>query len=182
MKSKLVKSEVQTITVAEDEAISVDPAQATAGATLRGEDHPSDNPDDLLRPPGPRSDLRRAQRRRDSSTPSGGKLPPKSAIREVRINQNPFSAEYDRLGFDGSKSSPSPVPTASEASPFGFGDQVLNSRNPFARRAPYQTRNFGGTIGGLSKRSSFCSTSSGVERARMLSSTRHLDTSLTTWL
>jgi len=30
---------------------------------------------------------------------SNGTLPPKSAIREVRINQNPFSAQYDRPGF-----------------------------------------------------------------------------------
>jgi len=30
---------------------------------------------------------------------TGGQLPPKSSIREVRINQNPFSAEYDHLGF-----------------------------------------------------------------------------------
>jgi hypothetical protein len=29
----------------------------------------------------------------------GGQLPPKHAIREIRINQNPFSPEYDRLGF-----------------------------------------------------------------------------------
>ena len=30
---------------------------------------------------------------------SGGQLPPKESIREIRINQNPFSAEYDRLGI-----------------------------------------------------------------------------------
>ena len=30
---------------------------------------------------------------------SNGTLPPKSAIREIRINQNPFSAQYDRPGF-----------------------------------------------------------------------------------
>jgi hypothetical protein len=30
---------------------------------------------------------------------SGGQLPPKSSIREIRINQNPFSAQYDRLGY-----------------------------------------------------------------------------------
>ena len=30
---------------------------------------------------------------------TGGQLPPKSAIREIRINQNPFSAEYDKLGY-----------------------------------------------------------------------------------
>jgi hypothetical protein len=30
---------------------------------------------------------------------SGGQLPPKSSIREIRVNQNPFSAAYDRLGY-----------------------------------------------------------------------------------
>ena len=30
---------------------------------------------------------------------TGGQLPPKSSIREIRVNQNPFSAEYDQLGY-----------------------------------------------------------------------------------
>ena len=30
---------------------------------------------------------------------SGGELPPKESIREIRINQNPFSPEYDKLGY-----------------------------------------------------------------------------------
>lgn len=30
---------------------------------------------------------------------TGGQIPPKSSIREIRINQNPFSAEFDRLGY-----------------------------------------------------------------------------------
>src|SRR6266545_902913 len=30
---------------------------------------------------------------------TGGNLPPKSSIREIRINSNPFSPEYDRPGF-----------------------------------------------------------------------------------
>src|ERR1039457_6917857 len=30
---------------------------------------------------------------------SGGQLPPKDSIREIRINQNPFSPEYDKIGF-----------------------------------------------------------------------------------
>lgn len=30
---------------------------------------------------------------------TGGQIPPKSSIREIRVNQNPFSAEYDRLGY-----------------------------------------------------------------------------------
>ena len=30
---------------------------------------------------------------------TGGQLPPKSSIREVRVNQNPFSAQYDKPGY-----------------------------------------------------------------------------------
>jgi hypothetical protein len=30
---------------------------------------------------------------------SGGDLPAKESIREVKINQNPFSPEYDKLGY-----------------------------------------------------------------------------------
>ena len=164
VKSKLlIRSEVQAITVAESEAISVDPAEATAGAiVLRGEDLNvlSDNPDDLA------SDLQALAG--PSAGPnggeifvdgfSGGKLPPKSAIREVRVNQNPFSAEYDRLGFGRIEifTKPGADRFRGQAS-LGFGDRLLNSRNPFAStRAPYRSRQFGATVGGpLSKKSSF---------------------------
>ena len=30
---------------------------------------------------------------------SGGQIPPKSAIREIRVNQNPFSAEFEHIGY-----------------------------------------------------------------------------------
>jgi hypothetical protein len=30
---------------------------------------------------------------------TAGQLPPKESIREIRINQNPFSAEFDKLGY-----------------------------------------------------------------------------------
>src|ERR1035437_6589211 len=30
---------------------------------------------------------------------TAGQLPPKASIREIRINQNPFSSEYDKLGY-----------------------------------------------------------------------------------
>ena len=30
---------------------------------------------------------------------TGGTLPPKSSIREIRVNRNPFSAQYDKQGF-----------------------------------------------------------------------------------
>ena len=80
---------------------------------------------------------------------SGGRLPPKESIREIRINQNPFAAENDqpsgridiltRPGTDKLRGSMS----------FSFQDESLNSRNPFsARRTPFQARQYGGNLGG----------------------------------
>src|ERR1041384_4309994 len=83
---------------------------------------------------------------------SGGNLPPKEAIREIRINQNPFAPENDqpsaridiltRPGTDKFRGSVS----------FNFNDESLNSRNPFAirssKRAPYQQRQFSGSVSG----------------------------------
>lgn len=90
---------------------------------------------------------------------TGGRMPPKEAIREIRINQNPFSAEYDRIGFGRIDILTKPGFDKFRGSvDFRFNDESLNSRNPFARnRAPSQTRNFGGFLSGpiQSKKSSF---------------------------
>ncbi len=90
---------------------------------------------------------------------TGGQLPPKDAIREIRINQNPFSAEFDRLGFGRIEILTKPGSDKWRGQAFmNFNDESLNSRNPFAvNRAPSQTRFFGGNISGpLSKgKSSF---------------------------
>src|SRR3989454_1519311 len=80
---------------------------------------------------------------------SGGTLPSKSSIREIRINQNPFAAENDqpsgridvltRPGTDKFRGS----------SFLNFNDESLNSRNPFAdHRTPFQVRQFGGNLSG----------------------------------
>ncbi|HEX8096861.1 MAG TPA: carboxypeptidase regulatory-like domain-containing protein, partial [Pyrinomonadaceae bacterium] len=89
----------------------------------------------------------------------GGVLPPKSSIREIRINQNPFSAEYARLGFGRVEILTKPGTDALHVGTFfNFNDESLNSRNPFAPdRAPYQSRHFGGSLSGsiINKRASF---------------------------
>ena len=63
----------------------------------------SDDPDELqaqlLALAGPSVGPNGGQLYVDGFTIDNGSLPPKSAIREIRINQNPFSAEYDRLGY-----------------------------------------------------------------------------------
>lgn len=87
---------------------------------------------------------------------SGGNMPPKESIREIRINQNPFSAENDqpsarieiltRPGSEKFRGSAS----------FNFTDESLNSRNPFqinsSKRSPYQQRQLGGSFSGPLKK------------------------------
>lgn len=81
---------------------------------------------------------------------TGGQLPPKESIREIRINSNPFSAEFDRLGFGRIEILTKPGSDKFRGQAFfNFNDESLNSRNPFAvNRAPSQTRYYGGSVSG----------------------------------
>ncbi|HEU4766514.1 MAG TPA: TonB-dependent receptor [Pyrinomonadaceae bacterium] len=90
---------------------------------------------------------------------SDGQIPPKEAIREVRVNNNPFSAENEFPGFSGIEIFTQP---GSEkwhgAFSYDFNDESLNSRNPFTTvRAPYQQRAFNISLSGpiVAKRASF---------------------------
>ena len=66
---------------------------------------------------------------------SGGNLPPKESIREIRINQNPFSAEYDRLGFGRIEILTKPGSDSFRGSVFfNESNGVFNSRNPFVQQ------------------------------------------------
>ncbi len=90
---------------------------------------------------------------------SGGRMPPRNTIREIRINQNPFSSEYDRLGFGRIEILTKPGTDKYRGEiEFEFEDETFNSRNPFApNRAPFQVRNIDGSLGGplIKKRASF---------------------------
>src|SRR5207247_2153522 len=90
---------------------------------------------------------------------TGGRLPPKAAIREIRLNANPFSAEYDRPGFGRIEIFTKPGSDRLRGDTnFRFNDDALNSRNPFApNRAPYQRREWGGTLSGplIAKKASY---------------------------
>jgi hypothetical protein len=90
---------------------------------------------------------------------SGGALPRRDSIREIRINQNPFSSEYDRLGLGRIQifTKPGTDDWNGEVE-FDFEDESLNSRNPFApNRPPFQMRNFEFELSGpiVKKRASF---------------------------
>jgi hypothetical protein len=92
---------------------------------------------------------------------SNGQIPPKEAIREVRINNNPFSAENEFPGFNGIEIFTQPGSDKWHGSgSFDFNDESLNSRNPFTtKRAPYQQRSYGFNLSGpiVKKRASFSS-------------------------
>jgi outer membrane receptor for ferrienterochelin and colicin/uncharacterized membrane protein YgcG len=98
--------EVNTVvTVKADNAnqLSVDADSNASSLVLKGKDLDalSDDPDELSDElnalAGPAAGPNGGQIYIDGFT--GGTLPPKSSIREIRINQNPFSAEYDKVGF-----------------------------------------------------------------------------------
>ena len=90
---------------------------------------------------------------------TGGQLPPKSAIREIRINQNPFSAQYDKLGYGRIEVFTKPGSDKFHGR-FFFNDNnaVLNSRNPFVftPKPDYNSEMFDGNFGGpINKKASF---------------------------
>jgi hypothetical protein len=89
---------------------------------------------------------------------SNGRFPPKNTIREIRINQNPYSASYDRLGFGRIEIFTKPG-TDKLHGEFGSSgtDNVFNSNNPYTSiEPPYYTLNLDGNLSGpINKKTSF---------------------------
>ena len=158
-----VTIEQAEVTIASDPPVSTDPENNAGAIVLRGADlealpeDPDELTDALQALAGPSAGPNGGQIFVDGFT--GGRLPPRESIREIRINSNPFSAEYDRLGFGRIEilTKPGTDKFRGQAS-FSFNDESLNSRNPFApNRAPFQSRLFGGNLSGpiISKKASF---------------------------
>src|SRR6478752_7614838 len=81
---------------------------------------------------------------------TGGQLPPKSSIREIRINQNPFSAEYDKLGYGRIEvfTKPGTDKFHGQVSVQG-NSSAFNAPNPFvSNESPYYSTIYNGNIGG----------------------------------
>jgi len=150
-----VAIEEQKVTVNTDNReLSTEPENNAGAVVLKDADLDSlpDDPDDLAAAlqalAGPSAGPNGGQIFVDGFT--GGRLPPRASIREIRINANPFSAEYDRLGFGRIEilTRPGTDRYRGQVS-FNFNDDALNSRNPFAdSRPPIQTRQYGGNFGG----------------------------------
>src|SRR5581483_1368466 len=160
----VIQAEKQKVTVAAEggPTVSVEPDNNATALTIRGEDLQAlpDDPDDLSDAlqalAGPGAGPNGGQLYIDGFT--GGQLPPKESIREIRINQNPFSAEYDKLGFGRIEILTKPGTDKMRGMLFfNDSDAVFDSRNPFASNKPdYSNRQYGGNIGGpINSRASY---------------------------
>jgi len=89
---------------------------------------------------------------------SGGQMPAKESIREVRINQNPFAPEYDKLGYGRIEIFTKPGADKWKGTlGFNYANDIWNSRNPYStKKAPLRLQEYENTFGGpLSHKSSF---------------------------
>jgi hypothetical protein len=89
---------------------------------------------------------------------TAGQLPPKASIREIRVNQNPFSSEYDKLGYGRIEIFTKPGTDKFHGQMFVSGnDSAFNSQNPFAgQEQGYYTTQYSGNVGGpMGKKASF---------------------------
>ncbi len=83
---------------------------------------------------------------------SGGRLPPKESILQIRINQSPYSAEFSNPGFNRIEIITKPGNDRWRGSGgWGHRNSALNARNAFALTRPDQKTNrfnfnFGGPI------------------------------------
>jgi hypothetical protein len=143
-------------------AVDVNPSSNASSIVLSGKDLDalSDDPDqlqsDLEALAGPSAGPNGGQMYIDGFT--AGQLPPKASIREIRINQNPFSAEYDKLGYGRIEIFTKPGTDNYHGQFFISGNSSgLNSMNPFVRQQPgYYSTQYSASVGGpLSKKASF---------------------------
>ena len=154
----------QEVTVQADPVgtVSVDASQNASALVLRQAeidalpDDPDDLATDLQALAGPAAGPNGGQIYIDGFT--GGRLPPKESIREIRINQNPFSSEFDKLGFGRIEILTKPGSDKYHGQ-FFFNDSdgVFNARNPLITTTPdFSSRQFGGNVSGpIGKRASF---------------------------
>ena len=153
----------EEVTVEETTGVSLDPNNGPGALVLKEKDldalpdDPEELADALQALAGPAAGPNGGQFFIDGF--SGGRLPPKSSIREVRFNQNPFSAEFDQIGFARVQifTKPGTDRYRGDAS-VRFNDETLNARNPYApTRAPSQIRDFRASLSGplISKKASF---------------------------
>ena len=159
-----IQMEQQQVQVEADApTVDTSPDQNANAVVLKGKDLDalSDDPDELENQlqalAGPAAGPNGGEIYIDGFT--GGQIPPKSSIREIRVNQNPFSAEFDRLGYGRIEILTKPGTDKLHGQIEARGnDSSFNSRNPILQTAepPYYSYNVQGSVGGpISKNASY---------------------------
>ena len=165
-----IEVQQQQVTVTDQTgAVDVSPQNNAGAIVINGAalDALPDDPDelqtDLTALAGPSAGPNGGQFYIDGFT--AGQLPPKSSIREIRINSNPFSAQYDKVGYGRVEIFTKP---GTDKWHGGFSVNAnasgLNTKNPFfdaqasttSEFPPYHSVQYTGNLGGpLSKKASF---------------------------
>lgn len=160
-----IASETQQVSVNDqaNTSLSTDSSSNVSALVLKDADidalpdDPDDLQSDLTALAGPAAGPNGAQFFVDGF--SGGQLPPKSSIREIRINSNPFSSEYDAPGFGRVEILTKPgTDNYHGQAMLNYGDRIFDSRNPLLTEPQPAYKmllggfNFGGPLG---KKTSF---------------------------
>jgi hypothetical protein len=159
----LIAVDQQQVVVSEQDAgLDTSPDNNAGAIVIKGKDLDalSDDPDELQDElnalAGPAAGPNGGEIYIDGFT--GGQLPPKSSIREIRINQNPFSAEFDKLGYGRIEILTKPGTDHLPGTMVANGnDSAFNSLNTFVTSEPpyYSTFFLGNASGPLSKSASW---------------------------
>ncbi len=156
----------ESVTVHEDlaPAITTDPDANASATTVKQEglralsDDPDDLESDIRALAGPSAGLNAANIYIDGVQAGDAVLPGKAAISEVRINQNPFAPEFDDMGLGRieliTKSSSDKYKGEAH---FNYGNDIFNSRNPYAaEKPPFDLKQYGGSLTGpINRRAAF---------------------------
>ncbi len=137
-----IAPEQQNVEVpSENGGVSVSPDE-NAGAVIlkdRDLDALSDDPDELQNElqalAGPAAGPNGGQIYIDGF--AGGQIPPKSSILQIRVNRNPFSTEFDRLGYGRIEILTKPGAAKFSGFIMAFGLlSTLNTANPLVKEQP----------------------------------------------
>ena len=162
----------QQVTVeGQDQGVSLNPDQNASATVIKGSDLDalSDDPDELQSElqalAGPAAGPNGGQIYIDGF--EGGQIPPKSSILEIRVNQNPFSAEYDRIGYGRIEIITKPGSQKFHGQLASFGtDSALDTKNPLVSEQPsyFLYGIFGNVTGPLTKSAAYFFNAFGMDR------------------
>jgi Carboxypeptidase regulatory-like domain len=152
----------EVLVTGENHGVSISPDQNASAMVIKGgdldalSDDPTELQNELQALAGPAAGPNGGQIYIDGF--EGGQIPPKSSILEIRVNQNPFSAEYDRIGYGRIEIITKPGSQKFQGSVGSFGDDsALNTGNPLLTVQPsyYLYAYMGNVSGPITKTASY---------------------------